>query len=141
MAVTTSPKQFCRFSINGVVADKSAPNSMLEAMKEVARPNGVITIADKNPAHFVTGVLPNLLFAADEHVDIKLLTLTTDALRKYERQFVNCVADFVRKKNHEFNVKYIDLQIRCTVSGEANIFKTELTELNSPIVRAAYLSR
>jgi hypothetical protein len=142
MVATTNPKRFCRFSINGFVADRSAPKTMLKAMNEFSTKRSIVALAAKSPTQFVTKALPYLLFSADEDVDEELLEGTTDALQKYKEKFVSCVEEFFRKKrDYRFAAKYENLALSCTTSIKTDNLKTKLNVLDSPVVRVTYLTR
>lgn len=139
---STNPERFCRFSINGYVADGNAAPELKSTMSTLSKEYTFLAFAGKLTGEFVVKALPYLLFAADNTIDTKLLTQTSTALDKNRQRFVNCYDRFFSKEQPEAVTATLEgVRLQCSAEKESNQIGTVLTVESSPIARATYISR
>lgn len=138
----TDPERFCRFSINGYVADNGAPPEIKNTIGVLSKQYAVLMSSEKVTGKFMVNFLPFLLFAADNHIDLKLLSQTSFVLNKDRRKFENCYDKFFSKEEVEpAKAEYEGINLRCAADNGGNQIETMLTVAHSPITRATYISR
>ena len=141
VSVTSSVKteRFCRFSINGYVADSNAPAQF----SEMSHPSGINAImSGKASGATILKMLPHFLFAADKTIDMKAVRLTETALSKYQEGFIRCFNDFIRKNQAvKFEAQYGSLELQCIARESATHVAAGVFDSRSLVRRVAYIPR
>lgn len=146
IAVTTTsssgPERFCRFSINGYVADSKAPLEFKNKFGPFSKTFQTLIYSGTLTGEFIVKALPYLLFSADSGIDMKLVFETSAALDKNRSSFTKCYDEFFSKGTVEpLSVKFEDITLGCSSEESENQIQAKVTVSNSPIIRVTYISR
>jgi hypothetical protein len=146
MAVTTAsstgPERYCQFSINGYVSDNNAPAQFKNTLNGLSREFIAMASSNKQTGSSVVTMMPYLLFAADRNVDMKLVATTSEAFKKYSKEFAGCYDEFFsQKKVNPVLIKYDIVTLQCHTNESGNQVETRLSDTVSAFKRITYLSR
>lgn len=141
VASSSGPERFCRFSVNGYVADSKAQaikNTIAPFLKAYQN----LIYSGKLTGDMMIKALPYLLFTADKEVDLKLVAETGTALEKGRSGFTKCYDDFLSKKNVEaFGTKFERITLQCSSGEKTDKVQTKLSVSDLPVTRVTFISR
>jgi hypothetical protein len=131
----SSERKFCTFSINGYVADATAPPEFTK-MAMAAHDGWKLWAATKQPDVNTVKFLPYLLFAADTRIDMAQFKDAVQLIDKETEQLTSCYSDFFTGKAPDLILS--DGNLLCKMAGE-NTLQTVL--IVGPVVRTVFIQR
>jgi hypothetical protein len=135
-------QRYCRFSINGYLADQEAPAEFKKLTQAVPGQIAAMAASKVPDSKFITEYLPRLLFAADEKINMTTVANTQAIFQKNLEGFLGCYRQFWDGKNE---IKYqaigSDLRVECSNLDSKTQLETAVFDSRPSIKRAVFISR